>query len=98
MAMGRPLFFLVAYDIASTKRRTRVAKILADYGERVNLSVFECECRNRETFERLKARVGKAILAAEDHVRYYFLCRDCREKTAVQGRGALEEAEAVRFV
>ena len=44
------MFVLVAYDISSTRRRNKVVKILSMYGERVNLSVFECDFKKPETF------------------------------------------------
>jgi CRISPR-associated protein Cas2 len=36
------MFYLVSYDIPDDKKRTRMAKTLRDFGERVQLSVFEC--------------------------------------------------------
>jgi CRISPR-associated protein Cas2 len=36
------MFYLVSYDIPDDRRRTRLAKLLKDYGGRVQYSVFEC--------------------------------------------------------
>lgn len=36
------MFYLVSYDIPETRRRTKLAKILEDFGDRVQYSVFEC--------------------------------------------------------
>ena len=36
------MFYLVSYDIPDTKRRTKLAKTLEDFGDRVQYSVFEC--------------------------------------------------------
>ena len=44
------MFVLVAYDISSTRRRNKIAKVLSRYGDRVNLSVFECEFKTAAQF------------------------------------------------
>ena len=42
------MFLLIAYDIANKKRLYRVAKIMEDYGARVQRSVFECRIGEKE--------------------------------------------------
>lgn len=91
------MFVLVAYDVASTRRRNKVAKILSKYGNRVNLSVFECEFKKAETLLALRKEIKEAIKSKDDHIRYYVLCRECREKMIVQGCGKIDEPEMVRF-
>ena len=91
------MFVLVAYDVSDTNRRNKVAKILAGYGERVNLSVFECEFRKSNTFQAMKQEIRKAIKPKEDHIRYYPICKECRGKISVQGYGKVTEEEVVRF-
>lgn len=81
------MLIVVAYDITSTRRRNRVAKILSRHGVRVNLSVFECRADSPEFLAGLQKELGKAIKPKLDHVRYYSLCKSCREKTIVQGAG-----------
>lgn len=92
------MFVLVAYDVADDARRNRVARLLGDYGERVNLSVFECAFKKPEALESLKKKVLGVIAPREDHIRYYTLCAECRAKTAVQGCGRVPDMEIVRFV
>lgn len=41
-------FTIVSYDISDDRRRTRVAKLLLDYGDRVQYSVFCCQVNARE--------------------------------------------------
>lgn len=36
------MLYIVSYDIPDTKRRTKLAKMLEDFGDRVHYSVFEC--------------------------------------------------------
>ena len=43
------MYVMVSYDIVEDRARTKVMKFLKDYGNRVQLSVFECDL-HRETF------------------------------------------------
>ena len=36
------MFYLVSYDIPDDKRKTKLAKTIKDFGDRVQYSVFEC--------------------------------------------------------
>ncbi len=92
------MFILVAYDVSSNRRRTKVAKILKNYGDRVNLSVFECEFKKIETLETLKKEIKEVIKPKKDHIRYYTLCEECRRKIVVDGYGNVEDTGPVKFV
>ena len=72
--------WVVAYDIPDDRRRTRLAKALEGYGDRVQDSVFEVALPNDNLLERLKYEVLKEISPAEDLVRLYPLCSSCGEK------------------
>lgn len=50
------MFYIISYDIPDDKRRNRTAKILLDFGKRVQYSVFECILDNA-LFEKLIARL-----------------------------------------
>lgn len=83
------MFCLVCFDIVEDRARNRVAKILKEYGQRVQKSVFECSELNEEKFLRLKKRLEDCIDSAEDTVRYYFICRDCLQKVELTGIGEI---------
>ena len=74
--------WLVCYDISNDKKRTKTGKLLEQYGERVQESVFEINMKNKEQLERLKQNLQQ-ILKDEDHneanVRFYTLCKNCRK-------------------
>jgi CRISPR-associated protein Cas2 len=91
------MFVLVAYDVSSTRRRNKVAKILSNYGTRVNFSVFECEFKKAEGLKNMKKEIKKTIKSKDDHIRYYVICRECREKITVQGWRIVTEIEPVKF-
>ncbi len=86
------MFVVVAYDISDEKRLRRVAKEMENWGERVQKSVFECEMGEKD-FRRMRRRLRKLINMKEDSIRYYFLCRTCRGKIEVDGRGKYYERE-----
>ena len=69
------------------RSRNRVAKILKEYGQRVQKSVFECSELNEEKFLRLKDRLEACVDSTEDTIRYYFICRDCLRKMEYTGIG-----------
>jgi CRISPR-associated protein Cas2 len=84
---GRPKrhFVVVSYDSPDDRRRNRVCKLLKDYGERVQYSVFECLLRPEE-LKRLRERLKPLLVPEEDDVRFYRLCENCRRKATVWGR------------
>jgi CRISPR-associated protein Cas2 len=78
--------YLAIYDIADPRRLNRVAKVLKDYGIRVQQSKFEIDV-NQKAFAELQARITEEIDEAEDGVKYIPLCEGCRQKTEVIGQG-----------
>ena len=69
------MLVLVVYDIPDNKRRTKLAKFLEGYGERVQLSVFECFL-NLEEMGKLYQQIHKRVKPAEDNVRFYWISHD----------------------
>jgi CRISPR-associated protein Cas2 len=76
----------VTYDIVSDKTRDKVADCLKDFGDRVQLSVFETDLEAGQ-FRRMVSRLEKLIDKKTDSVRIYPLCSACLEKAAIIGRG-----------
>lgn len=70
MAKATGNLYVVTYDIADDGTRVKVANLLKSYGERVQLSVFECWLNPRE-FGDLKHRIRDKIDLANDSVRFY---------------------------
>jgi CRISPR-associated protein Cas2 len=90
-------FYLVSYDILDDKRRTKVASLLQDYGQRVQLSVFEVWLDNalqQELLDKLRQR----IKLEEDSVRLYGLCAACQKKVITLGQGGPPEAPGVIII
>ena len=71
------MMVVVSYDVstiekAGQRRLRRVAKICKDYGQRVQLSVFECSVDPAQ-WARLRDKLIKEIAPEEDSLRFYFL-------------------------
>jgi CRISPR-associated protein Cas2 len=84
------LFVVVSYDIPDDKRRTRVCKMLKNYGAHVQYSVFECYLKRRD-YRDMRERLQKLISPRQDNVRFYFLCQD--DVARIEGVGVGREIE-----
>jgi len=76
------MFVVIAYDIPDDRRRYRVTRVLQDYGQRVQYSVFACDVTPRD-YAALRRQLERALDPREDNVRYYALCRACTARIEV---------------
>jgi CRISPR-associated protein Cas2 len=83
---------IVAYDIAEPRRLNRVAKVLKDYGIRVQKSIFEVDVDAR-AFGEMKARIEEVIEAAEDGVKYFPVCEKCSGTLEIIGQGVYTDPD-----
>lgn len=65
--MPEERLFIVAYDISDRRRWRRVLTIVEGFGERLQLSVFQCRLTARRRIE-LAARLEQVIKRDSDHV------------------------------
>lgn len=91
------MFVVVSYDIVDDRKRTRVAKAMKSFGERVQKSVFECRVDDKQ-FLKMKKTLESIIDMNEDSVRYYFLCKGCIERIEISGWGTVVEDENLIIV
>jgi CRISPR-associated protein Cas2 len=71
------MFVLVSYDVSTTtragrKRLRRIAKLCADFGQRVQNSVFECVLEPAQ-WTSLRLRLLDLFDDSADSLRFYFL-------------------------
>jgi CRISPR-associated protein Cas2 len=92
------MFYLVTYDISNDQRRTKVAKILEDFGDRVQYSVFEMELDRADQLDEMQVRLEKVIDSQADSIRIYFLCQGCQTKIAILGQGKVYQDEEVYII
>ena len=74
------IVYVVCYDESDDARRTRIAKILRAYGERVQYSVFEVVLRSPGQLQSLTERLRK-VADEETNIRFYRLCENCRAES-----------------
>lgn len=86
------MLYLISYDIPDTPRRTKIAKILDDFGDRVQYSVFECLI-DRELLDKMISRLQKVAREAEDSIRIYALCGNCEKIIQIIGQGEVSKEE-----
>lgn len=76
--------YVIAYDIPSDRRRTKVLKTLRGFGRWTQYSVFECFLNAKELI-LLHEKLRKQIRPDEDSVRFYPLCQTCCAKVETVG-------------
>jgi CRISPR-associated protein Cas2 len=91
------MYTLVSYDIVDDRRRTRVMKHLRNFGDRIQLSVFECDL-DEVMYQRIREEVEKLIDGKKDRVRYYRLCRGCIERILISGWGEIKRDEGFDII
>ncbi len=80
-------FVVVVYDIPSDRVRTRVCNELKNYGDHVQLSVFECVL-SEEKYREMKEALLEIIEDQQALVRFYKICQACVERSEIIGDGS----------
>ena len=77
--------YLICYDIEDNRERSRVARVLEGYGQRVQYSVFEVHLRPADV-GRLREEL-QTVLGEQGHdVRFYRLTADgLKSSSALDG-------------
>jgi CRISPR-associated protein Cas2 len=91
------MYIMVSYDIVDDKTRLKVLNFLKNFGDRVQLSVFECNL-NEEQFRKMKTGIEKIIDRKQDRVRYYRICNACRKRVQISGWGEVIEDEGFEII
>jgi len=89
-------FYVVSYDIEKDRARTRIARLLLGFGERVQKSVYEVRVPDNK-FARLEA-VANKLMGPDDSIRWYPLCETCRNRVVIWGNGELTQVPDVWVV
>lgn len=88
---------IVAYDITSPRRITKVAKILKDYGMRVQKSIFEVAV-NTVLFKEMKRRIEGVIVPETDGVKYFPVCEKCAGTVEIIGQGQYTDPDEEYYI
>jgi CRISPR-associated protein Cas2 len=84
------MYVLVTYDVSTTsaegrRRLRRVAQACQNFGQRVQLSVFECNVRDADLV-RLRQALLEEINPSEDSLRLYMLGADPGQRVEHYGQ------------
>lgn len=90
--MKETILYIIAYDIPSDKRRTKVHKTLCGFGEWTQYSLFECFLTKKDLI-RLQAKLDDILNPEEDSLRMYPLCSSCQSRIKTIGSPAPKEKE-----
>ena len=82
--------YVVAYDISSDRRRTKVHKILSGFGQWIQFSLFECFLTEKQLLS-LRQRLDRQLQHDQDSVRFYPLCGTCQSRVETVGGKKPEE-------
>src|SRR5512136_1091172 len=77
--------YVIAYDIPSDRRRTKVHKVLSGFGKWTQFSLFEAWLTEKELVA-LRGRLDQHLNDKEDSVRLYPLCGACVAQTETIGK------------
>jgi len=78
------MLYVIAYDIPSDRRRTKVHKALCGFGQWTQYSLFECHLTEKELVT-LRGKLDKLLKPEEDSLRFYPLCTPCVAKVVTVG-------------
>ena len=76
--------FVIAYDVSDNRNRTRLYRLLTDYGTPIQYSVFECFVTSKQ-IEELQSAALALIDRRTDSFRFFEICRSCTGRTTNLG-------------
>jgi CRISPR-associated protein Cas2 len=83
------MLVVICYDVSTVepegqRRLRRVAKVCKDYGQRVQLSIFECEVDPAQ-WTVLRQKLIDEVNLEEDSLKFYFLGANWRRRVEELG-------------
>jgi len=88
--------YLICYDITSSSKRQRVANMLLNYGDRLQMSVFEAQLSEDDVKDILKR--AEKYVDKEDSFRIYSICANCLAKVWTLGREFKVDSTGARII
>jgi CRISPR-associated protein Cas2 len=88
---------LVAYDITDNKRLSKVAKHCANFGVRVQYSIFECQLES-DAFDRFWKGLTDLIDEDSDRLVAYKVCAACAKEIRDAGQQLHHPTKVVAYI
>lgn len=88
--------YIICYDITNNKLRTKIEKMLKNYGIRIQYSIFDCkispEVYKNELNLKLKAlSKNEKFIKESDSILIFNLCGSCYKKVRAYGNNKLRK-------
>lgn len=95
--------FTICYDISKNKKRTRLVKILEEFGQRVQFSVFEFKLTRAQHINLMKKLASKGYLSdppkdSNDNVTIYYFDQDPKGKIKRFGKQPIIDRESLLYI
>ena len=90
-------FVVIVYDISDDRRRSRLHRMLLDFGTPVQFSVFECWLTAEELATAV-TRMRRVSRPRKDHVRWYRFCATCAAMVSSTEAGERTSVEDIIVV
>jgi len=78
-------YWLICFDVACSRRRYRVARLLESHGQRVQKSVFDCFLSTSQ-LSKLRRELENEMNTKEDKVYFFPLCDKDRGRIKYAGK------------
>jgi len=86
------MIYMLCYDVSDPKRLRKVARLLENFGIRVQKSFFQCEM-NEKKLKMIEKQMLSVINIKKDYFYIYPLCEICSKKALTDGTGSLIQIE-----
>jgi CRISPR-associated protein Cas2 len=84
------MLILIGYDIRDNKRRSKIFRIMKNYGLRVQYSVFEGDLESHHLKEMIR-EASDVVDHSVDSLRIYPVCASCVKCIKIIGIGELTD-------
>ncbi len=91
------MIYMICYDITNAKRLGKTAKILKNYGIRIQKSFFQCEI-SKDMLDKLSKDILSVIDVSKDKLYIYPLCNSCLKNVKFDGTGEMAKIETFEIL
>ena len=89
--------YLFSYDIANSHRRSKISKVLEQFGIRMQKSIFQLDVSPMKA-EEIKEALLTIMAEKEDSLLFFPICKTCFEKTVSIGNKSLLKNESFEIL
>lgn len=91
------MIYMICYDITDSKRLRKTAKVLENYGIRIQKSFFQCEI-SKGMLDRLIKNILDSVDISKDKLYIYPLCNGCLKNVKFDGTGDMAKIETFEIL